>query len=311
MNNLTALSNQSIAVNIVSKFAENKLKANSETLHRLLSLYTIKLKFGIKEALIKWNIKTMNLMSTAKCNPANYETNKIINSNYNRPNNNYYNSYNDNNSLNSDKQFYGYKKRTKSSNKSNSHSNIENFIQRQEDFIENKTKKKDKLVKHNEDEYQAVYTFSPNISLTHSGNISEANKSAYLRLYEDSTRRKVDYNKKVNAFVQQMKTKSNQNKPPRSVIDKGKIEQLYNDYKTRQKKRRTLINQIDNENGVTFKPNITSSPFYKKVINTNIHDRTKKTIENKNNFIAKYNFIHEQEIKQLERNRIRKRSLKK
>lgn len=319
MSNLTAVFNQSIAVNIVSKFAENKVKVGSEILHRLLSLYKIQLNLSVKEALIKWNIKTVVLpsaSSTFKHNPRNHQprhTNfnndsKGMNHNINYNGNG---NHNANTSLNSEMKYYPQRKRTKSSNKSTSHSHIDNFMQRLEDFKEIKTKRKDRLVKHTEDANKAIYTFSPNISLTHSGMISEGNNSAYLRLYEDSNRRKVDYNKRVNSLVQEMKTKSNQNKPPRCNIDKGKIERLYNDYKVRQKKRITLINQIDNENGITFKPDISSSPLYNKIINTTMHERNKQTIENKNNFIAMYSFIHDMEIKQPLSGEGRKRGAKK
>jgi hypothetical protein len=189
-------------------------------------------------------------------------------------NNNYFH-----NSINSSKQRHN--------SYSQSHT-LDTFLQRQEQYNLSKIKRKQKLLQHNEDECNRLCTFSPNISYSTKslggGNSFELSKSAYNRLYEDSTQRKMNYDKKVNDYIKNLKSEANCTRSLHAskTIDKNKIERLYNEYKIQKTKRQMLRNQIDNENGLTFKPHVNAtSPQYNKNVNFNLENKTRKLMQQK------------------------------
>lgn len=195
---------------------------------------------------------------------------------YNHPhsNNNYFH-----NSINSSKQRHN--------SYSQSHT-VDTFLQRQEQYNLSKIKRKQQLLQHNEDECNRLCTFSPNISYSTKSlggaNSFELSKSAYNRLYEDSTQRKMNYDKKVNDYIKNLKSEANCTRSSHAskTIDKNKIERLYNEYKIQKTKRQMLRNQIDNENGLTFKPHVNAtSPQYNKNVNLNLENKAKKLMQQK------------------------------
>ena len=264
----------SISINIVSKFFENKLRANTSVLLKLVNVYK---KIHMKESFELWSSQiqpiTNNLLS-------NSNDSSHLNFNYPKP---LYSSQ-----LRNNNQISTISRRT------NSLTQMENFLQRQEEYKRAKSQKKEQLIRNTEDEYNMMCTFTPNISLSKSI-ASEGNKSAFIRLYEDSNRRKVNYDKKVNAYIRNIKDESNFNNKKKKSIDKLKIEKLYNDYKKQKSKRQMLRQQIDSETGVTFKPRVNYSPFYTKRIIGNVNDRSKRAIEEKQNFITTFNYLREKE----------------
>ena len=159
-------------------------------------------------------------------------------------------------------------KRSKSNNISRDI--LHDFINRQDEYIKHIKRNKEKLIKRNEDEYSKKYTFSPHITkqsfdknyelTSNSNNYSkDQNQNIYEKLYEDSNRRQIIRNQKILDYVNRIKSESNLSKDGKSlkkVIDKNKIEKLYNDYKQKKTKRRELLNKIDKEKGITFKPYI-------------------------------------------------------
>lgn len=263
----------SLSVNIVSKFFENKLRANSSVLLKFMITYR---KIHIKQSFAIWSSQikqiTNNLLS-------NSNDSSQLNFNYHKP---IYSALRNNNQIST------------ISRRTNSLTQMENFLQRQEEYKKSKSQKKEQLIRDTEDEYNMMCTFTPNISLSKSM-ASEGNKSAYIRLYEDSNRRKVNYDKKINDYIRNIKNESNCHNRKKKSIDKLKIEKLYNDYKIQKSKRQKLRQQIDSETGVTFKPRVNTSPYYNKRINGNVNDRSKRTIEDKQNFITTFNYLREKE----------------
>ena len=81
-------------------------------------------------------------------------------------------------------------------------------------------------------------------------------------MYEDSNRRQIIRNQKLVDYVKRIKSESNfhsqsgNSQNSRKIIDRNKIEKLYNDYKQKQNKRRELTDKIDKEEGITFRPYI-------------------------------------------------------
>ena len=195
----------------------------------------------------------------------------------------YYHHTNNNkyfhNSINSSKQRHNSYSQTHT---------VDTFLQRQEQYNLSKIKHKQQLLQHNEDECNRKCTFSPNISystksLGNGGNSFEASKSAYNRLYEDSTQRQINYEKKVGDYIKNLKSEANCTRTSHAskTIDKHKIERLYNEYKVQKTKRQRLRNQIDSENGLTFRPHVNTSPQYNKNANTNVETKTKRLMQPK------------------------------
>ena len=300
---------QIISQNIVNKFYDNKYKANSPLLINLLKCYSKKEEQTIRHSFSSWRNKiNYNITETNFYHQTDNEEdnassmNQAMLFNFYTGQSTYSGNFYKQNYTSRDKQ-HNNRKRNHSkpfynnsinSSKQRHHSYsqmhaVDNFLQRQEQYNISKSKNKQKLLQNNEDEYNRRCTFSPNISystksLGNSGNSFEMSKSAYMRLYEDSTQRKLNYEKKVNDYIKNLKSEANQTRTSNGskVIDKNKIEKLYNDYKLQKTKRQMLMNQIDNETGMTFKPHVNSSPQYTKKINMNIQNRAKKLMQQNN-----------------------------
>ena len=127
------------------------------------------------------------------------------------------------------------------------------------------------LIQQNEDEYDLLCTFSPKIRKksfdknSYSKINFNKNNNIYQKLYDDYNKRKIEHNRKVSDYFKRIKSESSlsaNHSPSKKIIDKGKIEKLYNDYKQREIKRMKLVNKINLENGITFKPDI-----YRKINN--------------------------------------------
>ena len=263
---------ETIGLNIISKFFENKYRANASTLHSLIKVYK---KIIIRKPFQNWSsLSQLNIVSNS---------NDSSHINYSYPKPNYLNQLRNNNQIST------------ISRRTNSLTQMENFLQRQEEYKKSKSQRKEKRLKDSEDEYNMMCTFTPNISYSKSIT-SDGNKSAYVRLYEDSNKRKVNYDKKVNDYIKQIKKASNCHNRGKKSIDKFKIEKLYNDYKVQKSKRKMLMEQIDYETGATFKPRVNTSPYYSKRINGTINDRSKKSLQNKQNFVTTFNYLREKEL---------------
>ena len=194
------------------------------------------------------------------------------------------------------------------SNGTNSSSRIESFLQRQENFISAKNKRLENRMKLSEKKLNALYTFSPHLSSyikhNHSDSIKPKNNiNNNNKLNEDllST-----HNPKINKKIYEYIYKTNNPKQKVKQIDKHQIEKLYNDYHQRQSRRRLLIEKIDNEDGITFKPHVNTSPsYFKKQDTFNIdipNTNTNKTQRN----IMTYDYYKEMELMELRHNSLSK-----
>ena len=89
------------------------------------------------------------------------------------------------------------------------------------------------------------------------------------------------------------------------IIDKQQIEKLYNDFRQRQSRRRLLMEKIDNEDGITFKPRVNTSPSYFKKHDTlynNLNINRNKTQRN----IMAYDYYKEMELMEMRQNSLTK-----
>ena len=152
-----------------------------------------------------------------------------------------------------------YLNATKLWNKSHTHGassnrTITNFINRQNKYKHIHDNDKEKIFNHYEEEYNAMCPFNP--TLFKSPNIYvNAECSAYQRLYKQRNDNK---NKKEQQQQQSSINKNNNNR----TFDEHKIEQLYEDYKLRQRRQRNLTNRIDLERGYTYTPDIGGKGIY-------------------------------------------------
>ena len=172
----------------------------------------------------------------------------------------------------------------KNKNKSN---NINNFIQRQENYTQSINKQREKLYKDNEDEFDLIYTFNPKINNNLKYIRNNSNISIYNRLYLDSLDRK----KKQEENEKNMsKKKSNNISCSNQII----FDELYLEHKYRNEKHKKLINKIDNETGITFTPEI--NKFNKKIFklkyNTNNNNLSNSIKLNNSGSIKKINNIN-------------------
>ena len=257
-----------ISTNIVKNFFQNKIKANLKIIEKLIQIYEInkpqKLKNSFFFFLKKSKINEKNsendfeesIIKNYYSNEKTLQNKRYIRNFYNR-NDNFLNKNN------------FFSKTIKSHNSSKSILN--DFINRQDEFNKNKIKKKEMLIQQNEDEYDLLCTFSPKIRKksfdknSYSKINFNKNNNIYQKLYDDYNKRKIEHNRKVSDYFKRIKSESSlsaNHSPSKKIIDKGKIEKLYNDYKQREIKRMKLVNKINLENGITFKPDI-----YRKINN--------------------------------------------
>lgn len=301
----------------MNKFYDNKNRANMSILTKLYNIYN-KQQTKIKSnVFFFWKFRTTNPnipLILKEYNNNDYINIYTKNSNANEDNNNLYlhtnNSYNSTPALFNHKQLQLQQQQQQrcliDSNGTNSSSRIESFLQRQENFISAKNKRLENRMKLSEKKLNALYTFSPHLSSyikhNYSDSIKPKNNNNNNKLNEDLLS---SHNPKINKKIYEYIYKNNNPKQKVKQIDKHQIEKLYNDYHQRQSRRRLLIEKIDNDNGITFKPRINTSPSYFKkqdTFNTDIPITTNKTQRN----IMTYDYYKEMELMELRHNSLSK-----
>ena len=140
-----------------------------------------------------------------------------------------------------------------------------NFMKRQETYKDKKVMNTKRKLFEKETMSNTLCPFTPTIYTKGYNFIS--NKSAFKRLYDDSSRRLKTYATKQNDYMKEIKNRStwktsntssrfySNNKKGNITLDHEKLgEKLYNDYKLLQDKKRSLQKEIDKERGMIFKP---------------------------------------------------------
>ena len=169
------------------------------------------------------------------------------------------------------------------------------FDQRLKDFENTKKKNIQKLSTELENEQKEQYTFSPKInqplsnkrnnnnmsnisktsSHTHNQNQSKINKRkkipAFKRLYDESKNKKVRQQERVQQEIDKIK-KNSSKISENNNYDTRKIEELYNDYKNKKQKLKLKQEQIEKEQGITFKPELISEKKYLDKINPDFYE---------------------------------------
>ena len=289
LTNLSEFDIKSISFTITNIFFSNKIKANVHIIENLLNIYEKSQLLTYQEYINKWYTLTFN-----------YDINKILkfqvrenifdtinnnsifidnlNGNEKIINNNHKRGFSHRNlggslqAINRNGGNLNFSNNKKNPSNNNSKSIITDFISRQNDYKKSSSIKREKLKQLNEDEFELLCTFSPKIiGKTLENNYTQSNSNIYKKLYEDSSRRKITYNKKLNDYIKSIKNESKGNFSSKGIVNhskkifnKNKLEKLYNDYKTKSNVRRKLTNKINYENGITFKPILSKTPDYIK-----------------------------------------------
>ena len=124
---------------------------------------------------------------------------------------------------------------------------ISKFIQRQEEYLKESNNLIDKIKRESENENDLIYTFNPKINNNLRNLYKKSHITVHSRLYNDSIEKK---NKNINKN-KKLIFKSEK-------INKKLFDELYEDYKTREIKKRNLMEKLDSERGYTFIPTINS-----------------------------------------------------
>ena len=196
------------------------------------------------------------------------------------------------------------------------------FNKRLKDFENIKKNNIKKLSSKLENEEKQQLTFSPNINQplnnkrnninNSSSNISKTSNQnenilnkrkkipAFKRLYNESKDKKLRQEKRVKQEIEKIKNSSkiSENKN----FDTKKIEELYNDYKIKKKKLQKKQEQIEKEQGITFKPELISEKKYLEKINPDFYEREKQFLEKQKQNIEIYNLLLKNEEKKRKKN---------
>lgn len=148
------------------------------------------------------------------------------------------------------------------------------FHERQSAFL----KRKMTHVRKVSDDYERTMclkcTFHPQINKTIK---THSSSPSYVRLFEDYKRRKNKYMQKQRDIDSQIKLDCSRNT---FVINKSKIEELYNEYKKKQLYKKNLTKLIDIENGYTYQPFVPHDTYHRRV-NTSFFERENEHMKNK------------------------------
>ena len=287
LKNLSELDIKSISFTIINTFFNNKIKANEHLIINLFNIYEKSKLLTKKEYIKKWYTLTFNYdinkilkFQIRENNLDTINNNSVlidnINGVENTINNNHKRGFSHRNlsrnlqSMNENGSNLNFLYNKKNPSNNNSKSIISDFISRQDDYKKNSSIKREKLKQLNEDEYELLCTFSPKIiGKSIENNFTQSNTNIYKKLYEDSSKRKITYDKKINDYVKNIKNESKGNfsskeKHSKKIVNKDKLEKLYKDFKTKNNIRKKLTNKINYENGITFKPILSKTPDYIK-----------------------------------------------
>lgn len=197
---------------------------------------------------------------------------------------------------------------------------LNKFDERQENFINNKSKHKDQIITQVNDEFNNKCSFSPQINKTKKYNKNQRSTSpAHIRLYEDDKRRrnkniriKNEINQKIdeqcNSFITKKTpvpaygfttTNTNSNSKNNSVnYDSKKIEKLYKAYKSKTGRIEQIKKEMESESGITFQPYLYKDNKYYSKITSNLYERGDKMLETKKNFVNLFNQAQTQNWKE-------------
>ena len=192
------------------------------------------------------------------------------------------------------------KKGSLSKKRQNSEGNFENFRERQQEFIRKKNKHSAEIKNRINSDFEELCSFNPKITnnkgeyyqITKKEKISR--KPVFLRLYEDNKNRKNFQMKKEMENINKIVDLSNIINPQKN-FNFETINRLY-EYKERSNIMNRTKKKVEEEEGVTFKPNISES-IYSKGVNGNFYERGQKLLNDRESFYEEENKKYNDSIK--------------
>ena len=208
------------------------------------------------------------------------------------------------------------------------------FDKRLKEFEINKKNKIKKISEDLEEEQKEEFTFAPKIndfnyynnttnnnkrvfsnnftvsnisknSTINNSMINNRNKLSkkipvYKRLYNDNKNKMIKKQQREKEELEKIKKNSSKisegnNGNNTNILDKKKIEELYNDYKSKKKRLKLKQEEIEKEQGITFQPELISNKNYYNKINPDFYEREKLFLEKQQKNIETYKEYLERE----------------
>ena len=122
----------------------------------------------------------------------------------------------------------------------------------------------------------------------------------YKRLYNDNKNKMIKKQQREKEELEKIKKNSSKisegnNGNNTNILDKKKIEELYNDYKSKKKRLKLKQEEIEKEQGITFQPELISNKNYYNKINPDFYEREKLFLEKQQKNIETYKEYLERE----------------
>ena len=208
------------------------------------------------------------------------------------------------------------------------------FDKRLKEFEINKKNKIKKISEDLEEEQKEEFTFAPKISdfnyynnttnnnkrvFSNNFTVSNISKNStinnsminnrnklskkipvYKRLYNDNKNKMIKKQQREKEELEKIKKNSSKisegnNGNNTNILDKKKIEELYNDYKSKKKRLKLKQEEIEKEQGITFQPELISNKNYYNKINPDFYEREKLFLEKQQKNIETYKEYLERE----------------
>lgn len=167
------------------------------------------------------------------------------------------------------------------------------FLQRQNTFLIAKERTKERLKRELEEGAKSECTFSPKINNKRK---LKRNKSAFNRLYADNFERQNKLNMKQYELMELIKTEANNNN--KTQYDPKRIDELYEEYKLKEKKQMELFEKINKEQGFPFVPCV-NKPKKNKNRNLSFDETFNTRVQDKENLNYVLDYIKYKEGKDI------------
>ena len=185
------------------------------------------------------------------------------------------------------------KYRTKSKN---------SFEERQKLYFDNKKKNQQKLIGEINKDYNKNCSFTPKVNTgkkidNYYLKNNDLLSPVHLRLYEDDQRRRNKKLQSVNDYNLKINEDCNSMSKEVPLVDYEKIEELYNQYKNKPLVIQKIKKKVENEEGITFQPDISKNNLYYDKIKSDFYERNMQILSMKQKFIHDYNQREEEKFK--------------
>ena len=184
------------------------------------------------------------------------------------------------------------KKMSLNKKRQKSEGNFERFEERQQEYLRKKNKRSAEIKNRINSDFEELCPFNPKITndrgeyyqITKKEKINK--KPVYIRLYEDNKDRQNYQMKKEIESMNKIMDLSNIINPKKN-FNFQTINRLYENKEKRDIMKKTK-KKVEEEEGITFKPNISESIYFRGV-NGNFYERSQKLLNDRESFYEEEN----------------------